>query len=168
MQLRHSPATSLPDWPPSLLHLRCECHVPPAVPIGIRSRGTCPCVSHPSVIPSGPRRLVPRWLWCLALLRQQRRVRDLVPPIMIRSLLFFAALKGASCVQPEAPPARAAPLRELPWAQLNFLHTTDVHGWWGGHLQEYVQHRMTVAFTSPKSPSFQHCALTVLQSLILG
>ncbi|ORY02961.1 Metallo-dependent phosphatase-like protein, partial [Clohesyomyces aquaticus] len=28
------------------------------------------------------------------------------------------------------------PLRRLPWAQLNFLHTTDVHGWWGGHLQE--------------------------------
>jgi 2',3'-cyclic-nucleotide 2'-phosphodiesterase (5'-nucleotidase family) len=47
-------------------------------------------------------------------------------------------LKGITCVQPEAPPPMAAPLRELPWAQLNFLHTTDVHGWWGGHLQEYV------------------------------
>ncbi|KAF1947756.1 hypothetical protein EJ02DRAFT_390960 [Clathrospora elynae] len=51
-------------------------------------------------------------------------------------ILLFAVLKGASCVQPEAPPPIAAPLRQLPWAQLNFLHTTDIHGWWGGHLQE--------------------------------
>ncbi|KAF2828374.1 ser/Thr protein phosphatase family, partial [Ophiobolus disseminans] len=55
---------------------------------------------------------------------------------MLRHLVFAAILKEASCVQPEAPPPKAAPLRELPWAQLNFLHTTDVHGWWGGHLQE--------------------------------
>jgi 2',3'-cyclic-nucleotide 2'-phosphodiesterase (5'-nucleotidase family) len=50
--------------------------------------------------------------------------------------VLFALLQGASCVQPEAPSPKAAPLRDLPWAQLNFLHTTDVHGWWGGHLQE--------------------------------
>ncbi|KAJ4365974.1 hypothetical protein N0V95_000351 [Ascochyta clinopodiicola] len=49
---------------------------------------------------------------------------------------LFALLKAASCVQPEAQEPIAAPLRELPWAQLNFLHTTDIHGWWGGHLQE--------------------------------
>jgi 2',3'-cyclic-nucleotide 2'-phosphodiesterase (5'-nucleotidase family) len=55
-----------------------------------------------------------------------------------RSIVLVALLKGCSCVQPEAPSPKAAPLRELPWAQLNFLHTTDVHGWWGGHLQEYV------------------------------
>ncbi|KAI4922278.1 hypothetical protein J4E90_000707 [Alternaria incomplexa] len=53
-----------------------------------------------------------------------------------KSLVVFALLKAASCVQPEAPHPKAAPLRDLPWAQLNFLHTTDVHGWWGGHLQE--------------------------------
>ncbi|KAJ4377369.1 hypothetical protein N0V83_000194 [Neocucurbitaria cava] len=51
-------------------------------------------------------------------------------------LLAFAILPGVSSVQPEAPSPIAAPLRELPWAQLNFLHTTDIHGWWGGHLQE--------------------------------
>ncbi|UPX14391.1 uncharacterized protein EKO05_0004874 [Ascochyta rabiei] len=49
---------------------------------------------------------------------------------------LLALLKAASCAQPEAQEPIAAPLRELPWAQLNFLHTTDVHGWWGGHLQE--------------------------------
>jgi 2',3'-cyclic-nucleotide 2'-phosphodiesterase (5'-nucleotidase family) len=51
-------------------------------------------------------------------------------------VVLFAFLKAVSCVQPEAPHPKAAPLRDLPWAQLNFLHTTDVHGWWGGHLQE--------------------------------
>ncbi|KAJ9155505.1 Ser/Thr protein phosphatase [Pleurostoma richardsiae] len=27
-------------------------------------------------------------------------------------------------------------MRDLQWAKLNFLHTTDTHGWYGGHLQE--------------------------------
>ncbi|KAJ4993006.1 calcineurin-like phosphoesterase [Stagonosporopsis vannaccii] len=53
-----------------------------------------------------------------------------------RTAFLFALLRAASCAQPEAQEPIAAPLRELPWAQLNFLHTTDVHGWWGGHLQE--------------------------------
>jgi 2',3'-cyclic-nucleotide 2'-phosphodiesterase (5'-nucleotidase family) len=57
---------------------------------------------------------------------------------MFRLFVFSTLLKNAFCIQPEAPSPIAAPLRELPWAQLNFLHTTDVHGWWGGHLQEYV------------------------------
>lgn len=42
----------------------------------------------------------------------------------------------AAAEQPTAPEPIAAPLRELPWGQLNFLHTTDTHGWHGGHLQE--------------------------------
>ncbi|KAF2687058.1 hypothetical protein K458DRAFT_296712 [Lentithecium fluviatile CBS 122367] len=52
---------------------------------------------------------------------------------------LFVGLALASVAygaQPSAPSPIAAPLRELPWAQLNFLHTTDIHGWWGGHLQE--------------------------------
>ena len=40
--------------------------------------------------------------------------------------------------QPSAPAPIPGPLRELPWGQLNFLHTTDIHGWLGGHLKEYV------------------------------
>lgn len=27
-------------------------------------------------------------------------------------------------------------MRELEWGQINFIHTTDIHGWFGGHLQE--------------------------------
>ncbi|KAH8590761.1 Metallo-dependent phosphatase-like protein [Bisporella sp. PMI_857] len=38
--------------------------------------------------------------------------------------------------QPSAPQPVAAPMRPLPWAQLNFLQTTDTHGWHAGHLQE--------------------------------
>ena len=41
-------------------------------------------------------------------------------------------------IQPSAPEAIAAPLRDLPFGQLNFLHTTDTHGWHAGHLQESV------------------------------
>ena len=41
-------------------------------------------------------------------------------------------------MQPSAMPPVPAPLRELPWAQLNFLHTTDTHGWHAGHLLEYA------------------------------
>ncbi|KAF3768699.1 hypothetical protein M406DRAFT_273164 [Cryphonectria parasitica EP155] len=39
-------------------------------------------------------------------------------------------------MQPNAEEPVAAPMRDLQWAQLNFLHTTDTHGWHGGHLQE--------------------------------
>ncbi|OCT50998.1 hypothetical protein CLCR_08282 [Cladophialophora carrionii] len=38
--------------------------------------------------------------------------------------------------QPSAPEPFAAPLRELEFGQLNFLHTTDTHGWHAGHLLE--------------------------------
>ncbi|EME41570.1 hypothetical protein DOTSEDRAFT_176798 [Dothistroma septosporum NZE10] len=52
----------------------------------------------------------------------------------IAALLALPYLSYAK--QPSAPSPIVAPLRELPWAQLNFLHTTDTHGWHGGHLQE--------------------------------
>jgi 2',3'-cyclic-nucleotide 2'-phosphodiesterase (5'-nucleotidase family) len=42
-------------------------------------------------------------------------------------------------LQPSAPEPIAAPLRDLKWGQLNFLHTTDTHGWLAGHLQEYAK-----------------------------
>ncbi|PSR90711.1 Metallo-dependent phosphatase-like protein [Coniella lustricola] len=48
------------------------------------------------------------------------------------SLLTMAA----EAMQPGAAKPLAAPMRDLQWAQLNFLHTTDTHGWHGGHLQE--------------------------------
>ena len=52
--------------------------------------------------------------------------------VLLTSVL--AALTGAS--QPSAPVPVAAPMRDLQWGQLNILHTTDTHGWHGGHLQE--------------------------------
>ena len=39
--------------------------------------------------------------------------------------------------QPSAPAPKEVSIRKLQWSQLNFLHTTDTHGWHGGHLQEY-------------------------------
>ncbi|KAK8024199.1 Secreted protein [Apiospora rasikravindrae] len=42
----------------------------------------------------------------------------------------------ARAAQPGAPNPVAAPMRDLEWGQINFLHTTDTHGWHGGHLQE--------------------------------
>lgn len=56
--------------------------------------------------------------------------------LFLRVPLLLALLHAAVASQPSAPSPIAAPLRELPWAQLNFLHTTDTHGWHGGHLQE--------------------------------
>ncbi|GAB7364579.1 hypothetical protein MBLNU230_g5386t1 [Neophaeotheca triangularis] len=50
--------------------------------------------------------------------------------------LFLSLLHLTSASQPEAPAPIPAPLRDLPWGQLNFLHTTDTHGWHGGHLSE--------------------------------
>lgn len=49
-------------------------------------------------------------------------------------IILLATLAIAS--QPSAPPPVAQPIRPLPWGQLNFLHTTDTHGWHAGHLQE--------------------------------
>lgn len=60
--------------------------------------------------------------------------------MIIRSFVWALALELlhiVTAVQPSAPSPISAPLRELPWAQLNFLHTTDTHGWHAGHLQEY-------------------------------
>ncbi|KAI7139551.1 calcineurin-like phosphoesterase, partial [Hortaea werneckii] len=54
--------------------------------------------------------------------------------------VFLPFLHLASAAQPSAPSPISAPLRSLPWASgrnsLNFLHTTDTHGWHAGHLQE--------------------------------
>lgn len=55
----------------------------------------------------------------------------------MRTLLASGLLAAAAwAMQPNAAKPVAAPMRDLQWAQLNFLHTTDTHGWHGGHLQE--------------------------------
>lgn len=57
---------------------------------------------------------------------------------MTTSALLAGGLLAAAvhAMQPSAARPVAAPMRDLQWAQLNFLHTTDTHGWHGGHLQE--------------------------------
>lgn len=57
---------------------------------------------------------------------------------MTSSAILAAGLLAAAAraMQPSAAKPVAAPMRDLQWAQLNFLHTTDTHGWHGGHLQE--------------------------------
>ncbi|KAJ6053997.1 uncharacterized protein N7446_010009 [Penicillium canescens] len=51
-------------------------------------------------------------------------------------LPLFWLLPSALAAQPSAPEPISAPLRALDFGQLNFLHTTDTHGWLAGHLQE--------------------------------
>ncbi|KAJ5468715.1 hypothetical protein N7475_006467 [Penicillium sp. IBT 31633x] len=51
-------------------------------------------------------------------------------------LFLLWLLPSALAAQPSAPDPISAPLRALEFGQLNFLHTTDSHGWLAGHLQE--------------------------------
>lgn len=56
---------------------------------------------------------------------------------MTRTWMLGASLAFvAHGAQPGAVKPVAAPMRDLIWGQLNFLHTTDTHGWVSGHLLE--------------------------------
>lgn len=39
-------------------------------------------------------------------------------------------------MQPDAQNATHGPKAPLEWGQINFLHTTDTHGWLEGHIKE--------------------------------
>jgi 2',3'-cyclic-nucleotide 2'-phosphodiesterase (5'-nucleotidase family) len=41
-------------------------------------------------------------------------------------------------MQPDAQNATTGPRAPLEWGQINFLHTTDTHGWLEGHIKEQV------------------------------
>ncbi|KAF4469472.1 5^ nucleotidase [Fusarium albosuccineum] len=59
--------------------------------------------------------------------------------MILRSRAFAAgsALAAvAHAAQPGAVGPVPGPMRDLTWGQINFIHTTDTHGWLGGHLQE--------------------------------
>jgi 2',3'-cyclic-nucleotide 2'-phosphodiesterase (5'-nucleotidase family) len=58
----------------------------------------------------------------------------MIPPSAILGISSLIAVARAS--QPGAAKPVAAPMRDLAWGQLNILHTTDTHGWLGGHFQE--------------------------------
>ncbi|KAF5676259.1 5' nucleotidase [Fusarium circinatum] len=54
-----------------------------------------------------------------------------------KTLAAGSALVAAACAsQPGAIEPIPGPMRALTWGQLNFIHTTDTHGWIGGHFQE--------------------------------
>ncbi|RAO72554.1 uncharacterized protein BHQ10_008566 [Talaromyces amestolkiae] len=59
---------------------------------------------------------------------------------MVASSLLLGALLTLSQNVYAAQPGSASPLpaklRDITWGKLNFLHTTDTHGWLAGHLQE--------------------------------
>jgi 2',3'-cyclic-nucleotide 2'-phosphodiesterase (5'-nucleotidase family) len=42
-------------------------------------------------------------------------------------------------MQPDAQNATVGPRAPLEWGQINFLHTTDTHGWLEGHIKEQVR-----------------------------
>ncbi|KAJ4298642.1 hypothetical protein N0V88_003673 [Collariella sp. IMI 366227] len=52
------------------------------------------------------------------------------------STALAALARTADAEQPGAARPVPAIHRGLEWGKLNFLHTTDTHGWHGGHLQE--------------------------------
>lgn len=60
--------------------------------------------------------------------------------MMLRNALLSGSLAASivRAAQPEAAKPVAAPMRDLVWGQVNFLHTTDTHAWLSGHLQESV------------------------------
>lgn len=39
-------------------------------------------------------------------------------------------------MQPGVPMATTQPRAPLEWGQINFMHTSDTHGWLAGHLKE--------------------------------
>ncbi|KAF5251201.1 hypothetical protein FANTH_3636 [Fusarium anthophilum] len=54
-----------------------------------------------------------------------------------KTLAAGSALVAVACAsQPGAIEPIPGPMRALTWGQLNFIHTTDTHGWIGGHFQE--------------------------------
>ncbi|EMG49400.1 hypothetical protein G210_5813 [Candida maltosa Xu316] len=50
---------------------------------------------------------------------------------MIR-LIFLALYLSSLCL--------SAPHRDLTWNDINFIHTTDTHGWYSGHLNQPLYH----------------------------
>lgn len=45
-------------------------------------------------------------------------------------------IRNVRRMQPDAENATTGPRGPLEWGQINFLHTTDTHGWLEGHIKE--------------------------------
>ena len=77
----------------------------------------------------------------IPLVSPQRRHKSIKMTNVLLPWILSALLSTVTAEQPSAPSPVAAPMRSLPWGDLNFLQTTDTHGWQAGHLQEYVCRR---------------------------
>jgi 2',3'-cyclic-nucleotide 2'-phosphodiesterase (5'-nucleotidase family) len=58
--------------------------------------------------------------------------------LTVVSLIAIAAAGHEQTVlqQPHIEPPKGSQFRELIWGDMNFLHTTDTHGWYAGHLNQ--------------------------------
>ena len=54
--------------------------------------------------------------------------------LLLGALLTLS--QNVHAAQPGSASPLPAKLRDITWGKLNFLHTTDTHGWLAGHLQE--------------------------------
>src|SRR5437762_2742605 len=45
-------------------------------------------------------------------------------------------IRNVRRMQPDAKGSHSKPKGPLEWGQVNFLHTTDTHGWLEGHVKE--------------------------------
>ena len=50
-------------------------------------------------------------------------------------------------MQPDASNATTGSKAPLEWGQINFLHTTDTHGWLEGHIKEQVRQSISKHIT---------------------
>lgn len=51
-------------------------------------------------------------------------------------------------MQPDAQNASYGPKEALKWGQLNFLHTTDTHGWLEGHVRRSLPPALSLMSSS--------------------
>ena len=77
------------------------------------------------------------------------RIRQMDSAFAVKMIIRYLSqllpiISIVNAAQPSAPAPVSAPLRELPWGQLNFLQTTDTHGWHAGHLQEHVIYMFSI------------------------
>lgn len=56
--------------------------------------------------------------------------------VSLFALLAVARADQNILQQPHITPPKHSRFRELVWGELNFLHTTDTHGWYAGHLNQ--------------------------------
>jgi 2',3'-cyclic-nucleotide 2'-phosphodiesterase (5'-nucleotidase family) len=56
--------------------------------------------------------------------------------LLLGALLALSHSQNVYAAQPGSASPLPAKLRDITWGKLNFLHTTDTHGWLAGHLQE--------------------------------